>query len=99
MLGRATVQGDIQGAVIVGIAVPEAACCRVVGRKNTTDERNERDRISAVVAYAVDIPPNVAILRDGLAEVRSSTMLAAASRPDSAAIGTPGPGCVLPPAR
>jgi hypothetical protein len=52
-----------------------------------------------VVAEGVDIPPEVAPGRDRLVEPRLAITAAAASCPDIAAIGTPGPGCTLPPAR
>ena len=53
----------------------------------------------AVVAEGVDVPPEITTLRDRLVESRCAISVAAASRPDMAAIGTPGPGCTLPPAR
>ena len=48
---------------------------------------------------AVDVPPGVAVGRDGQVEARSARIAAAACRPESAAIGMPGPGCTPPPAR
>ena len=71
----------------------------VVGREHAAEERDQRDAVRAVVAERVDIPPDIAAVRRGYREVRSCSRLAAASRPDSTAIGTPGPGCTLPPAR
>ena len=53
----------------------------------------------AVVTHGVDIPPEVAPTGDDLIEPRLARTAAAASRPDIAAIGTPGPGCTLPPDR
>lgn len=99
VLGRTSVQRDIERAVIMRIAAAEAPGESVVGRENAADEGDDGQRMIAVVAYAIDIPPGIAAFRYGLAEVRSSRMVAAARRPDSAAMGTPGPGCALPPAR
>jgi hypothetical protein len=75
------------------------ARARVIGREDAADERNDGQRMSSVVADGVDIPPRVAASRYRLAEARSASTAAAAKRPESAAIGTPGPGWVLPPAR
>jgi hypothetical protein len=55
--------------------------------------------VPAVVAEGVDIPPEITTRRDRLVEARCPSSVSAASRPDIAAIGTPGPGCTLPPAR
>jgi hypothetical protein len=52
-----------------------------------------------VVAEGVDVPPEITTLCDRLVESRCAISVAAAKRPDMAAIGTPGPGCTLPPAR
>jgi hypothetical protein len=53
----------------------------------------------AVIAERIDIPPEITTRRDRLVESRCAISVAAASWPDIAAIGTPGPGCTLPPAR
>lgn len=90
------VQCDIDGAVIERIA---AARPGVVGRKNAADEGDQRDRRAAIVADSVEVPPDIATGRDFHVEARSETRRRAASCPDSAAIGTPAPGCTLPPAR
>jgi hypothetical protein len=47
----------------------------------------------------VDVPPEIAAVGYRRIERWSSARLAAANRPEMAAIGTPAPGCVLPPAR
>src|SRR5690606_20998761 len=44
------------------------------------------------------VPPAVAARRDHPVEARSAHAVAAAKRPLSVAIGTPAPGCTLPPA-
>ena len=59
----------------------------------------EADLTAAIVAQAVDIPPSVATLWDALVEARNAIRLSTARRPESIAIGTPGPGCTLPPVR
>ena len=51
-----------------------------------------------IVAQGIDIPPEITTRRDFLVKPRSAISVAAANRPDMAAIGTPGPGCTLPPA-
>ena len=71
----------------------------VVGRKYAADEGDQGQSMLPVIAECVDVPPGVAVRRDGRVKARSVHSAAAASRPDKAAIGTPGPGCVLPPAR
>ena len=53
----------------------------------------------ATIAQCVKIPPEVATRWDRLIETRCAIVAAAASLPDIAAMGTPGPGCTLPPAK
>ena len=55
--------------------------------------------MQAVVTQCVKVPPEVAARGDNLVKPRLAIRAAAARRPDMAAIGTPGPGCTLPPAR
>ena len=55
--------------------------------------------VAAVIAQAVEIPPTIAPWRNGRVEARDASRLCAASRPESIAIGTPGPGWIPPPAR
>ena len=55
--------------------------------------------MAAVVADGVDVPPEISARRDRLVEPRCAISAAAANWPESAAIGTPGPGCTPPPAR
>jgi len=63
------------------------------------DEGDDRDGAAAAGFQAVDIPPCVAVGRDGEVEIGSVSIASAACRPESAAIGTPAPGCAPPPAR
>jgi hypothetical protein len=71
----------------------------VVGREDAADEGDQRQRVAAVVAEGIDVPPEISTRLDRRVESRRAISVAAASRPDIAAIGTPGPGCTLPPAR
>jgi len=99
MLAMFAIERDVQRAMIERVAAAEAAGKRIIGREDATNEGDQRDALLAVVAQRVDIPPRIAVFRDGAVEARSAIRLAAAIRPDSAAIGTPGPGWALPPAR
>ncbi len=93
------VECDVQRTMIqrVGAAEPAREC--VVGGEHAAHEGNQRDAVLAVVAQCIDIPPSIAVLGDDAVKVRSPIRLAAAIHPESAAIGRPGPGCALPPAR
>ena len=93
------IERDIERAMVerIGAAAPTGE--GVVGREHAADKGNQRNAVASVIAQRVDIPPGIAVVRDRAVESRSSITLAAAIRPDSAAIGTPGPGCALPPAR
>ena len=95
------VQRDVDGAVIFGInrcTMTRKRCC-VVRRENASDKSDDTYRVLAVVADGIDIPPEIRTRPNRLVEARSAITVAAASWPDNAAIGTPGPGCTLPPAR
>jgi hypothetical protein len=98
-LAGVAVECDVQCAMVERVGTPEPARKRVVRGKHAADEGNERDAAFAVVAQCIDVPPGIAVLGDDAVKVRSPIRLAAAIHPDSAAIGTPGPGCALPPAR
>src|SRR5690606_33749670 len=63
------------------------------------EQRDDRDRAPPIVAHRVQVPPGVAAARALEVEARPSITLSAASRPLSAAIGTPAPGFTLPPAK
>ena len=96
---RPAVQRHVQRAVPHRVGGPPPPRPRVVRRKHAADEGDQRQPTRAVIAQRIDIPPDIAVRRRGYREVRSAISAAAASRPDSTAIGTPGPGCTLPPAR
>jgi hypothetical protein len=85
--------------MIQGVSAPAFACPGVVGRKHTSDEGNQRQAVLTIVTQRVEVPPGIASRYYRPIEAKSLSMQAAARRPETAAIGTPGPGCVLPPAR
>ena len=70
----------------------------VVGRKHAADEGDDGEAARAVFAEPIQVPPPVTVFIYLAFEERSAIRAAAACRPESAAIGTPGPGCTLPPA-
>lgn len=90
------VKCDVHGAVIQRVI---SAGQGIVRRKNAADKGNQRKAVSTVVAEGVDVPPGVAPWGNVRIEARSASSVRAAIRPESAAIGKPGPGCVPPPAR
>lgn len=92
MFAMFAIERDVQRAMIERVTTAEAAGKRVVGREDAADESDQRDALLAVVAQRVNVPPRIAVVRNGAVEARSAIRLAAAIRPDSAAIGTPGPG-------
>ena len=71
---------------------------RVIGRKHAADKSDEGEAKTLIIADAIDIPPGIAarLYRD--IKARSEMMALAAIWPESATIGTPAPGCTLPPA-
>ncbi len=93
------VERDIDGAMGFRIGRTLPSRPRVIGRKYTTDETDDREALLTIVAYRIEIPPAIAVRRDGCIEAKSVSKAMTACLPDSAAIGTPGPGCTLPPAR
>ncbi len=97
--GPTAVERNIQSTVIERICRPTASSPGVIRRKHAADKGDQGDAVPPVVAQGIDIPPRVAVRRDGCVETMSETRLAATKRPDNAAIGTPGPGCTLPPAK
>lgn len=96
------IQRDVEGAMGNGVGLSAwsrtAARC-VVRRKHAADKGDDRDAVLAVCAQRVEVPPGIAAMRDRDVEARSAKRLRAALRPDNVAIGTPAPGCVLPPHR
>ncbi len=98
-LAARTVQGHIDGAVVEWIGRAGSARPGVIGRKYAADEGDHRQAVLAVVAQRVQIPPGVAVRPYRRVETQSASIASAAWCPDSAAIGSPGPGWTLPPAR
>ena len=95
---RATlaVKRDVQAAVIERIVT---AAALVVGRKDAADKTDYRQPILLVIAERIDIPPAVALRWNHRVEARSDNTALLARCPDKAAIGTPAPGWVAPPAQ
>jgi len=88
------VQSHIQGAKILRVSHDTLKTPRqsVVRRKNTPYKSNDGQTMFAIVTQRIDIPPEITTRWDLLVKPRSSISVAAANRPDMAAIGTPGPG-------
>lgn len=93
------VQRNIQGTVVERITATSASCQRVVGRKDAADKANNREAVTRVCTQCINVPPDISAGSNRRIEAKSSATASAANRPEMAAIGTPGPGCVLPPAR
>ena len=89
-----TVQSDIQSAEIFRIchAPLKPPGQGVIGRKNAPHKSDDGQTVFAIVTQRIDIPPEITTRLDLLIKPRSSISVAAANRPDMAAIGTPGPG-------
>ena len=89
-----TIQGNIQGAEILRICFTalKAPSQSVIRRKNATHKCNDRQTVLAIIAQRIDIPPEITTRLDLLIKPRSSINVAAANRPDMAAMGRPGPG-------
>ena len=94
--GARAVERYVQTDMVFGGFAPRPG---VVGREDAADEGDDRQSVVAVVAERVQVPPAIPAGADRRREVESASRHSTASRPDSAAIGTPGPGCTLPPAR
>ena len=90
------VERDVQRNMIKRLG-PVAA--GIIRREHRSREGNDGQAVSAIIAEGVDIPPGIAALRKIEIEARSAISARAAARPESAAIGTPAPGCALPPAQ
>jgi len=94
-----TVKRNIKSAMIFRIALRVLAGSLIIGRKHTADKADNRQSVLAVITERVNIPPAITVLVYGRIKARSCNSASAARIPANAAIGTPGPGCVLPPAR
>ncbi len=90
------IERHVQACMVERI-MPSAAL--VKGREYRADESNDSQRVLAVFADRIDVPPTVAAGWNLRVEAWSSIRLRAACKPDKAAIGTPAPGCVAPPAQ
>ena len=86
------VKNCVQCTVSQRVGGPTTAGGRIVRGEYTADESDQGQGMTTVIAQGVNVPPVIAVPRNTLGEVRSCSRLAAASRPDSAAIGRPGPG-------
>ncbi len=71
----------------------------IPGREHAADERDQGDAMRAIVADGIEIPPDIAAWDYRFVKTPSAIICDAARRPERAAIGTPAPGWVAPPAR
>ena len=93
-LAAFAIQRHIQGAEIIRIchtSIKAPSEC-VIRRKNTAYKSDDGQTIFAIITQRIDIPPEITTRWDLLVKPRSAISVAAAKRPDMAAIGTPGPG-------
>lgn len=90
------IKRDVHASMVQRI-VPSSTL--VEWREDRTNEGDDRQGVLAVLADGIDIPPTVSAGWYLRVEAWSSVRLRAACKPDKAAIGTPAPGCVAPPAQ
>ncbi len=90
------VERDVEAAMVERNV---AAGFLIVGRKDAANETDDRQPEAFVIAERVDIPPAVALRWYHGVEIRSDSTASLANLPDKAAIGTPAPGWVAPPAQ
>jgi len=93
------IERHIDRAMIFSFGRPALAGAGVIGREHTAHKSNDRQAVLAIIADRINIPPAITIVRNGYIKARSASRASAARIPASVAMGTPGPGCVLPPAR
>ena len=94
------VHGNIERAMLSRVDMtPKPPLLSIVRREYAADEGDNRQSEAVVGAERIDIPPGVAIGRNRFIEAKSARSASDASWPESAAIGMPGPGCTLPPAK
>ncbi len=74
-------------------------CARKRRREHIAHQDNGRQRMLAVFAVRVDVPPGIARGRERDIKRQSSKYACAAKCPLCATMGTPAPGCVEPPHR
>ena len=90
------VKADIQRAMIERVFPPGPG---VIGREDAADECDQDEGKPSVLAEGVGVEPAIPAGRNRGVEAKSVKIERAAVRPDSIEVGTPGPGCVPPPAR
>lgn len=71
----------------------------VIRRKDAADKADDGQPEAFVIAERVDIPPAIALRWYQRVEIWSDSTASLANLPDKAAIGTPAPGWVAPPAQ
>ena len=98
-LGGDAIKRDIERGMGERIGAAAAARARVKWGEDATEKRDQREAVTSVVADGVEIPPDIPTGCNRDVEARSASRLVAACPPESAAIGSPAPGCTLPPAR
>src|SRR6476646_10195440 len=84
-----SVERDIDAGMVQRIAPPALL---VIRREDRAQKRDDRQPEGTAVGEGIDIPPGVATGRNVRIEAKSFITVAAARRPDKAAIGTPAPG-------
>ena len=93
------IESHVEGAVVFRIALALAAGTGIVRREHAANESDDGQAMASVITRGINIPPAISVSRYRRVEARSCSKASAARMPARAAIGTPGPGCVLPPAR
>lgn len=94
--GTLSVQSDVQAAMVRRNI---ATRFLVIRREDAADKTDNGQPVASVIAERVDIPPAVALRWYHGVEIRSDSRASLAWAPDKAAIGTPAPGWVAPPAQ
>lgn len=91
-----SIKSDVECNMIFRVFAPAPV---IVGGEDGPDKGNDGQCELSAIADGVDIPPAIATCRNRRVEPISCISWSAASLPERALIGTPGPGCTLPPAR
>jgi hypothetical protein len=96
-----TRERHVQGTERQRIGLPGGAGAgrRVGRREDAADEGDHGQRRAAVVRDDVGVEPEVPVVRGRQVEGRSAQSASAARCPLAVAIGSPAPGCTVPPAR
>ena len=90
------VKTDIKCHMIFGITPSGPS---IIRGEHRPYHGNDRETEEAVIADCIRIPPSVTSAWNSQIKTWSFRICSAASIPESVAIGTPAPGCTLPPAR